>query len=237
MKKLLLIGLLFGVLACSKDADTTAPTAQNTAPPTAATLTAPADKELCLGANKLNSTYSEVTFEWQAAKNVNGYDLTITNLNTNVSQTKYTTQTKLDVVLESGMPYSWFITSKSPSSTEKVNSSVWKFYLSGNGNSNLAPYPADGLVPKSGATVTLIDGKVNLSWVGQDPDTNVNALSYEVFIDTDPVKVAKQEVQAVKVTNNFVTVSLSPGKIYYWMIKTSDNNLSSFTQVFSFRTP
>ena len=236
MRKLVLILFSMLLFSCGKDSAETTPIVPVAPAPTAAILSLPADKELCLGANKLNETYSEVSFEWQAGKNVTGYDITITNLNTNVSQTKYTTQNKIDVVLEAGMPYSWYLTSKSNSSSEKVNSTTWKFYLSGNGVSNLAPYPADGLVPKSGASVGLIDGKANLSWVGSDPDSNVNTLTFEVFIDTDKDAVLKQSVSSIKTSKPSTTVSLKSGQIYYWMVKTTDGNLSSYTQIFSFRT-
>ncbi len=235
MKQLLALMLVFGLFSCQKESGgNVTPTPTVVQDPSAATLTLPADKELCLGGNKLNSTYTEVTFEWQAAKFTDNYDLTITNLNTNDQQVKFTTLNKMDVILEAGVPYSWFVTSKSNASKVKTNSNVWKFYLSGNGSVNLAPYPADGLIPKSGSSISLIDGKATLSWTGLDPDSN--KLSYEIFIDTDINKVIKREIPANKTSEKTISLALKPGQIYYWQVKTSDGSLSSYTQVFSFRT-
>jgi hypothetical protein len=234
MKKLIAFMTCMILFACQKESTEVPSTQTPILIPEAAVLSFPKDKELCLSASKLNETYSDVSFEWQVAKNTNSYDVTVTNLNTNQSQTKYTTANKIDITLEAGVPYSWFVVSKSNSSNEKTNSTVWKFYLSGNGSANLAPYPADGLVPKSGASVGLVDGKATLSWVGQDPDSKT--LSYEIFVDTDPAKVKNHEVTAIKTTTNTTSISLKSGQIYYWQIKTNDGNLSSFTQVFSFRT-
>lgn len=234
MRNAIVLGCLLLLLSCQKDS-----AENNVAPviapaPEAAILSLPKDKELCLGGTKLNGTYSEVSFEWQASKNTNNYDVTITNLNTNQSQTKFTTLNRIDVALEAGIPYSWYVTSKSNVSNTTTNSVTWKFYLSGNGGANLAPYPADALVPKSGTTVNLVDGKATFSWVGQDPDSNT--LTYEIFLDTDQSKVVKEEVAPIKSSSNTTSIALKASQVYYWKVKTSDGNLSSFTQVFSFRT-
>lgn len=234
MRKIIGIGLMVFIFACQQKETNETPTPAIIQPPGASTLSLPKDKELCLGGNKLNSTYTEVSFEWQSAKNTDNYDLTITNLNTNTSETKFTSIPKMDVILEAGVPYSWFVTSKSNTSSIKTNSTIWKFYLSGNGNTNLAPYPADGLIPKSGSTLSLVDGKATLSWIGQDPDSN--NLSYEVYLDTDQSKVSKHEISPIKSTTNLITTPLKSGQIYYWQIKSSDGILSSYTQVYSFRT-
>ncbi len=235
MKQVVILFFVLGLLGCQKDSGADiVPSPAPIPDPTAAILSLPADKEICLGGNKLNNAYSEVSFVWQAAKNTDGYDITITNLNTNDQQIKAASINKIDVILEAGVPYSWFVTSRSNASKVKTNSAVWKFYLSGNGNTNLAPYPADGLLPKSGASISLIDGKATFTWKGEDPDSN--KLSYEIYIDTDINKVAKHETTPIKTSENSLTTLLKPGQIYYWQIKTSDGNLSSYTQIFSFRT-
>lgn len=234
MRNAIVLGCLLFLVSCQKDSADNKPAPAVAPAPEASLLSLPKDKELCLGGTKLNGTYSEVSFEWQASKHTDSYDVTITNLNNNQSQTKFTTLNKLDIALEAGIPYSWYVTSKSNASKEKTNSTIWKFYLSGNGGANLAPYPADGLVPKSGTTVNLVDGKATFSWVGQDPDSNT--LTYEIYLDTDQAKVLKEEVAPIKASSNSASISLKASQIYYWKVKTSDGNLSSFTQVFSFRT-
>ncbi len=234
MRNTIVLGFFLLLVSCQKESADNKPAPAVAPAPEAAVLSLPKDKELCLGGTKLNGSYSEVSFEWQASKNTNSYDVTITNLNTNQSQTKFTTINKLDLALEAGIPYSWYVTSKSNVSNSTTNSVTWKFYLSGNGGANLAPYPADGLVPKSGTTVNLVDGKATFSWVGQDPDSN--NLTYEIYLDTDQAKVLKEEIAPIKSSSNTTSITLKSGQIYYWKVKTSDGNLSSFTQVFSFRT-
>ena len=69
------------------------------------------------------------------------------------------------------MPYSWNITSKSTASTTSTASDTWKFYLSGPGIVNYAPFPADLKTPASGSTVSRDgEGKVTFTWDGSDPD-------------------------------------------------------------------
>ncbi|MEY4383753.1 MAG: hypothetical protein RI995_1295 [Bacteroidota bacterium] len=234
MKRLICFLLLFTTWSCTKDQAQEIVPVTTSPPPSAATLSIPANNELCLSGSKLNDTYTEVSFEWQAAQNTTSYDVVITNLNTNISQTSLSKTNKTTIILEAGIPYSWNVISKSSTSNTTATSATWKFYLSGNGKANLAPYPADGLVPKSGASVGLVDGKATFSWTGQDPDSNT--LSYEVYLDTDINKVSKHEVAPIKSSTNTTSIPLKSGQIYYWQVKTFDGNLSSFTQVFSFRT-
>lgn len=236
MKRLFYFFCIWVFFSCQKDDSGGTPVVNTPVlAPTAATLKSPGDKTLCLAGNPLNSTYTELTLEWTATQNTEYYDVVITNLFTNSSQTKRSSQPNLTIILEAGTPYSWMVQSKSNKSTETGNSPVWKFYLAGNGKTNLAPFPADNLIPASGKSVALISDKTTLSWVGSDADSNT--LTYEVFIDTDSKKVLNHEINPIQAQGNTsLSVTLKSGQIYYWQVKTSDGELSSFTQVFSFRT-
>ena len=205
-------------------------------PPGKSTLSAPANNKICETGTSISDTQSEVTFTWGASADTNTYDLRITNLNTSVAINKTalaTTTTKS--TLDKGVPYSWYITSKSTASTTTTNSDTWKFYLAGTGIVNYAPFPADLKTPASGSTVTRDDdGKVTFTWDGSDPDTG-DTLKYTLYVDTVDGKqtpVAALSNLAAKTAS----VSLEPATTYYWRVKTSDGTNSSYSIVYSFKT-
>ena len=154
-----------------------------TNPPGKATLTAPANNDTCESGTSVSATQSEVTFTWNASADTNTYDLKITNLNSNVITNKTgLTTTTTKVTLDKGVPYSWNITSKSTASTTSTASDTWKFYLSGPGIVNYAPFPADLKTPASGSTVSRDgEGKVTFTWDGSDPDGDT--LTYTLYAD------------------------------------------------------
>ena len=205
-------------------------------PPGKSTLSAPANNKTCETGTSISDTQSEVTFTWGASADTNTYDLRITNLNTSVAINKTalaTTTTKS--TLDKGVPYSWYITSKSTSSTTTTNSDTWKFYLAGTGIVNYAPFPADLKTPASGSTVTRDDdGKVTFTWDGSDPDTG-DTLKYTLYVDTTDGKQTPSTV-LTNLTVKTASVALEPATTYYWRVKTSDGTNSSYSIVYSFKT-
>jgi hypothetical protein len=238
MKKYFIyLTLISGLIACSKVADPTptptptppAPTVNN---PGIAALSSPAKNKTCEEGVSLTANTAEVTFSWAASTDTESYDLVITDLNSNVATTQSgLTATSKKVTLTKAVPYSWKVVSKSTKTTTTTSSESWNFYLAGAGVSNYAPFPATIVAPKT-VLVTPTNGKVNLSWTGSDPEND--ALTYTVYID----KVdGKQDPPATQknITAKTIDVSVEVGQVYYWRIKTSDAQNSSYTVVYQFK--
>ena len=207
-----------------------------TNPPGKPTLTFPANNKTCETGTSVSDTQSEVTFTWGASADTNTYDLSITNLNTSIAINKTgvsTTTTKS--TLNKGVPYSWYITSKSTASTTTTKSDAWKFYLAGTGVVNYAPFSADLKTPTSGSTVTRDgDGKVAFTWDGSDPDTG-DTLKYTLYVDTTDGKQTP-ETGLSNLTAKTASVALEAATTYYWRVKTSDGINSSYSIVYSLKT-
>ena len=200
------------------------------------TLISPENVQICETGVSISDTQSEVTFSWSESEYTDYYDLNIINLNSNLviwsSKNKLTSD---KVVLVKGQPYSWKVISKNTSTTQTGTSSSWKFYLAGQGIKNYAPFPADLKAPTSGSTISRSsDGKITFTWEGSDPDQG-DELKYTLYID----KTDGKQSPASDLTNisaKTVDVALDAGTLYYWRVKTSDGNNSSFSIVYSFRT-
>ena len=206
-------------------------------PPGKSTLTAPANNKTCETGASISDTQSEVTFAWTASADTNTYDLKITNLNTStvINKTGLTTTTT-KATLDKGVPYSWFITSKSTASTTTTSSDTWKFYLAGKGIVNYAPFPADLKTPVSGSTITRDgDGKVTFTWEGSDPDNSADTLKYTLYVDKTDGKQTPPSAQT-DLTVKTLAVALDAATTYYWRVKTSDGVNSSYSIVYSFKT-
>jgi hypothetical protein len=226
--------IISGLVSCAQPVEPTptptppTPTVNN---PGVAALSSPAKNKTCEEGTNVTTNSAEVTFTWAASTDTESYDLVITDLNTNVvtTQSGLTVTTK-KVSLNKAVPYSWKVISKSTKTTNTSTSETWHFYLAG-GISNFAPFPAIVLSPKTGI-VTPTNGKVKLSWDGIDPEND--ALVYTVYID----KVdGKQDPPAAlkNITAKTIDVSVEVGQVYYWRIKTSDAQNSSYTIVYQFK--
>jgi hypothetical protein len=205
--------------------------------PTVVSLLKPLNNTVCEEGKILTPTQSEVSFSWDPSQNTDTYEVRITNLSTNTSITRSINHptTSFIETLNRGVPYSWQVKSKSIKTTKIAESSEWKFYLSKDATGNYAPFPATLVSPKSGEIVALTDGKVTLNWTGSDPDQG-SVLSYQVYIDTSLIKVSSLEVKPISTTVNNTIVPLNSNTVYYWIVKTSDGQNSSFTIPYSFKT-
>ena len=214
--------------------DVITPPVQTVDPPSLATLNSPANNKVCEEGTSVSDSQSSVNFQWTAGNNTDSYDLRITNLNSNqvINQTNITSVNKA-VTLNKGTPYSWKITSKRNGRSETVESSTWKFYLSGDGISNYPPYPSNLLSPSSGHVFSSSTTSVELSWEGSHPENS--SLTYDLFIDTtDGLQDPTSSNQNLSVKSK--SVQVSSGKSYYWRVKATDsNNNSSYSIVYSFR--
>jgi len=219
--------------ACSSGGENVVPVTTSP-PPVAATLALPSNGTVCLEGQSVSATWADVSFSWTVAKDTDYYDLVVTNLLNFTSSTKTVNGDKTTMTLNKGIPYSWQIISKSNKVKETASSAVWKFYLAGDGTSTYAPFPATAISPTSGSSISATGGKVNLTWLGSDPDSKT--LTFEIFIDTDVAKVTNRSVASIKSTTASLTVNVNAASTYYWCIKTSDGTQSSYSMVYGFRT-
>ncbi len=195
-------------------------------------LASPLDNSTCEGVS-VSGTKCEVILSWEPTTDTDSYTLTVTNLETNkvvlIKNSIETTSYKL--TLDKNVPFSWTVSSFDSSLRKNNSSSVWKFYASAAESvANYAPFPADLIAPIQDKIVTAVDGKITLKWAGSDTDSN--NLVYTVYLD----KVDGKQTPAVSLTNLGATqasVAVSSG-VYYWRVKTSDGNSSSFSQIVTF---
>lgn len=227
-----LIYLVFSLVilntACSSDDN------ENSAPVVGELyLASPLDASTCEGVST-SGTKSEVTLNWEPTSDDDSYIVTVTNLNTNkvvLIQNNINT-TSYKIVLDKQVPFSWKVASRN-NTTKQISyiSPIWKFYTSaGESIANYAPFPADLIAPIQDKVVTPVDGKIVLKWAGADTDGD--SLKYTVYID----KVDGKQAPVTELTNITTTqasVNVSSG-VYYWRVKSSDGNSSSFSQVVSF---
>ncbi len=216
MKKITLLFCLVLLAACCK---------KSPKPPTAAQLVYPLKSSECTtGVDVSNTNTSEVEFKWNASSRTDLYELKITNLSTNLTQTLTTTQTTLKVVLQKGLAYSWFVTSKSSELSETAASDIWKFYNAGT-ETTYPPFSAEIIAPKSGQTVFKdLNNEIKLEWSAVDVDDDL--AEYKVyFSSTTPPSV----LIATNTPENTTTkVSVSANTVYYWkvLVKDAEGNTS-----------
>lgn len=198
--------------------------------PAVAVLAFPANNEVCFDGTVISATMSEVPFSWNPAENADKYELVVTNLETNAVKTYPAQNVEIAITLERATPYSWYVTSLANKTSATASSETWKFYLSGEGVTNYAPFPAALLEPASGSTANP-EG-LTFKWKGSDVDSE--NLSYELFADTIDGKTTRI---AGPVSETSFTTTLNPASVYYWSVVTIDSEGNrSRSAVYSFKT-
>ena len=195
----------------------------------AAVLTAPLNNTECITGTDVNETQSKVTFQWNESAGNQTYFLYVKNLSTqNTLQYNAGNNTSFEVTLNKATPYSWYVSSKK-SSGNTVQSEIWKFYNSGPGISNYAPFPAELVAPVMSSSV--YGPAVNLQWTGGDLDNDIE--SYEVFFGTAANPTTSISTGTQTSVNNVTVIS---GGTYYWKVVTTDSagNATS-SPVFQFK--
>ena len=211
--------LLFVVLtilsSCKKDdGDGGGSTPPPVPAPTAVTLNAPTKNSECLDGEN-------VEFKWTASENTDSYEIIVKNLLTQVPLNQTTSSTSTTIKLTKGQPYSWYIISKSNSTTETAESEKWKFYLKGDPVNNYSPFPADLISPKSEATVTA--GSVKFEWSGSDADSG-DTLTYDIYIDTSNPPTTKVKSNQ---TSSSINHDMNTPGTYFWKVISKDNSGSN----------
>lgn len=223
MRKIVLF-LVVLVLGCGKD---------DPKFPEAAILVFPAQNSECTTGVDVSPTTSRVDFRWQMAANTNTYQVEVTNLISNITQTSSTSGTTVGITLQRGEPYSWKVISRNNQSQEQAISQTWLFYNAGS-ETTYAPFPAQVLEPLSGATVKPdANGEILLRWAGADVDADID--SFEVFLDT--VNPPVTSIGTLNSNEEALIFSPAPATVYYWRIITTDREGNqSDSGIFSFRT-
>ena len=220
------IVIMLVLVSCGGSDDPTPPPSVN--PPTAATLQAPANDEVCLTGVSINSTQSEVAFSWNISQHTDSYNLAVKNLNSGQSSSYSTNTNDTSITLNKGEPYSWYVVSKSNSVSQTVQSDTWKFYLAGDGTVNYAPFPANIIHPTPGSTIS--GDTTYLKWEGNDVDNDI--ASYDVYLDQTDGSTLVGNIAIQQMEN----VAIISGKTYYWKVITKDVlGNSSDSGVFSFK--
>ena len=203
-------------------------------PPSSPSLVAPTNNEACLDGITESDTQSSVEFQWTAALNALSYNLKITNLNTNQTQTFSADTPNKSVTLVHSEPYKWQVQAIGEPGTSPADSDTWKFYLASEAVVNYAPFPPELIQPVSAATITPNNGTINLRWSASDIDGDLRL--FKIYLDTvDGSTLVDEVVYSTQTVNAEVTVESA--QIYYWQIEAIDAEGNSSTSgVYSFRT-
>ncbi|GAA3563326.1 hypothetical protein [Snuella lapsa] len=229
MRKLIYIGIVLLAVSCSSGGDSSEE--KKASNPEKAVLVFPENNSECLEGQIINSQKSTVNFKWSKANSTDSYDISIKNLNDQTVKLHTTTNTSLNVEIDRGTPYSWYVVSKSKKSTTTAKSDTWKFYNAGEGVTEHAPFPAETVEPLNGAEVTASGGGITLKWSANDLDNNIS--SYTIYFgETTMPEIHQSDITSSQLDN----VAVISGKIYYWKVKTTDEEgNTSMSDVFSFK--
>ncbi len=201
--------------------------------PEGALLVFPLQDSECTTGVDVNAQLSQVTFEWMPANNTDLYTLTVLNLNTNIPQAITTAATTASLSLEKGAPFSWSVLSVNSNSDETATSENWLFYNAG-AQVTYAPFPAQIILPKPGATISANDvNEVVLRWMGADVEDDIETFEL-YFSEQNPPESLLMSTDATAQQASAVVTS---GTIYYWKVITTDSegNVSD-SGVFDFKT-
>ena len=203
--------------------------------PSAPTLISPANDETCLDGTSINDSQSNVDFRWSSAANALSYELVVTNLLTQSSQTYPATSNQTTVALTKAEPYNWSVKSIGEVGSIPSQSTQWKFYLAGDAVVNFAPFPSELISPQSGANVTPdINNLIKLQWNASDVDDDL--AEFEVYLDKNDATTIIKTI-AYQTEEESIEIDVENGSTYYWKIIAIDTNQNqSSSGVYTFRT-
>ena len=203
--------------------------------PSVPTLISPANDEICLDGTSINDSQSNVDFRWSSAANALSYELVVTNLLTQSSQTYPATSNQTTVALTKAEPYNWSVKSIGEVGSVPSQSIQWKFYLAGDAVVNFAPFPSELISPQSGANVTPdINNLIKLQWNASDVDGDL--AQFEVYLDKNDATTLIKTI-AYQTEEESIEIDVENGSTYYWKIIAIDTNQNqSSSGVYAFRT-
>ncbi len=198
--------------------------------PTKAVLVYPDNNEECTGGTVVSDSQTNLNLDWNKADNTTSYTVYVKNLDTGTITEANATTDEVEVSLENGKPYSWYVESKSNKTKTTAVSETWKFYLAGPGIENYAPFPAELISPENEESSVSLT--VDLSWSGTDVDNDIK--EYDVYLDTNVEPTTKVATTTSLALTGQVLVA---GNTYYWKVITRDQNGNTSTSlVYSFST-
>ena len=203
--------------------------------PGVALLISPINNETCLDGTSLNDSQSNVSFSWSAASDTRSYEIIISNLLTQSSQT-YTSETnQTSVSLSKEEPYGWHIRSIGEEGSTPSESEQWKFYLAGDATINYAPFPSELIAPRSGVNITPdIDKLVVFRWNASDVDGDLER--FEIYLDQTDASTLNSTLD-YQSNDTSIEIEVENNATYYWKIIAIDTNGNqSSSGVYSFRT-
>jgi len=197
--------------------------------PSATNLVFPDNNLECTEGTVVSDTQSTVIFQWQASANTDSYEVNLKNLNTNSSSSINSNTNEASITLGRGVPYEWFVVSKSNGSNATAQSDTWRFYNAGGGVANYAPFPASAVSPTRGQTVSA-SGSIDLEWEGNDVDNDLT--EFEVFFSTTNNPTTSLGTTA----QSSISATISSGTTYYWRVISKDAaGNTSESDVFDFK--
>jgi len=217
MRNIYLFVVIILLAACGKS--TPKPDPAPVLPPEATVLLSPLKDEACLSGTNITPKESTITFSWMPSKNTDSYTVSIKNLITGTTATHNATTPTFQVALAHNTPYSWSVISRSNKIGDTKTSETWKFYNSGPGIVNYAPFPAEITSPLPNMSISAVGGSVVLRWKGSDVDNDI--VNYDVYFGASgsPITTAFKS----KYPESFCSVEVNSGK-YHWRVVTRDAN-------------
>ena len=227
------LGLLTLLISCTNDCpDGYCNTEECPFCPDAAALVYPINNQACEPGAILANNQATVVLEWQYAHKADKYEVTITNQDTQASQTfsDLTTNQK-EITLERAQAYTWSVTSFNQRANITQSSEMYQFYLQGDGIENYAPFAPSLLTPESGKSIDA--GATLFSWEASDLDGDT--LSYTLYVDTIDGKQTPPAAQT-GISATQMNLTIEAGRQYYFRVEASDGVNTSSSVTRSFRT-
>jgi len=232
IKTIIILLFIILIYSCSTGGGSDGPDNPNPEPkiPTAASLEFPLNNSECTEGTNATSTQSTITFDWSDTDNTDSYQLVLKNLETQSTSNYNSTISEIDITIARGTPFSWYVISKSNSSTQTAQSTTWKFYNAGEGTVSYAPFPAELVSPKMGSSFESTTSNVALEWSGSDVDNDIT--EYDIFFGTYNPPTTNLDTT----TSSTMDVTVESGNTYYWRVITKDSqNNSSNSEIFQFK--
>lgn len=196
-------------------------------PPDGVQLIFPFEGSLCNEGLNITPTESTVNFEWEPNDNALSYKLSVKNLDTDIITEYFTEDFIMPITLQRSQAYRWVV--EYDIQDETKTSATWNFYNAGPGEQTYAPFPAEVTSPSMAEAISATNA-VNLQWSGSDVDNDI--VDYDVYFGMEN----PPDIHTSDISTSQLTVSVSPGNIYYWYVVTHDSaGNSSDSGVYQFR--
>ena len=230
-----LVMLLIGIGSCDTDltglqpkrpnpinpAPTPTVSIETTVVPSIPLLIAPENNNTCTTEEPIDDKTSNVTFLWRKSNNTTSYELIVegAGVDQNFKSSNTINSNTFTMILDRGLPYSWWVISKSSNSEKTAKSAVWTFYLEGKPNESHVPFPASLNFPENNSTVNAENEiEITFQWEGLDLDDDI--VSFDFLLGT-----SKDDLDTIEngISQPQLKLKLETDKVYFWQIYTTDS--------------